>query len=461
MATVHLGRLVGAAAFAKTVAIKRPLPHLACDPEFRAMLTDEARLAARVRHANVVQTLDVVSTDDELFLVMEYVDGTSLRRLAKLSANARVPPPIIAAVMAQVLHGLHAAHEATDEAGKPLAIVHRDVSPDNVLVGVDGLARVLDFGVAKATSRLQQTRDGQIKGKLAYMAPEQLAGRATRQSDVFSAAIVFWEGLVGARLFRADDDGETIGKILAGVVERPTAFAPDLDARLDAIVMKGLAQNVRERWATAREMALALERDVPLATPAQIGEWVESLDAASLSERRALVAAAERAGAPAAAATLEATIAAPTALELRGAHDDLATRVDAAVDATTPAPARARRAARIAFGAGAVGLAAIVGVFAVPYVRAAAPPAATPPTAASAPAVEAPVASAPPSTSPGDIPIVPTATPTGTSAAAGRAVPAHHAVHAHRSGNPAAKDPCDPPYHVGPMGEKVWLKACL
>src|SRR5262249_20405529 len=160
---------------------------------------DEARLAARIHHPNVVQTLDVAVTQGELFVVLEYVNGDSLAHLLRTAnANGRaVPPEIASAVVFGVLQGLHAAHEAVVEQGNPLELVHRDVSPHNVLVGVDGVARVLDFGVAKARGRSQTTREGQLKGKLAYMAPEQIGGRVTRRTDVFAASIVLWEALAG------------------------------------------------------------------------------------------------------------------------------------------------------------------------------------------------------------------------------------------------------------------------
>src|SRR5262245_51026591 len=155
MATVHLGRLLGPVGFSRTVAIKRLHAQYAQDPEFVSMFLDEARLAARIRHPNVVPTLDVVATSGELFLVMEYVPGESLSRLARAARDRmeRMPPRIVSAIMSGVLHGLHAAHEAKSERGEPLGIVHRDVSPQNVLVGTDGVARVLDFGVAKAAGR--------------------------------------------------------------------------------------------------------------------------------------------------------------------------------------------------------------------------------------------------------------------------------------------------------------------
>ncbi|MCL2447368.1 MAG: serine/threonine protein kinase, partial [Polyangiaceae bacterium] len=201
------GRLMGSGGFARTVAIKQLHPQFAKDPEFVAMFLDEARLVARIRHPNVVPTLDVVAASSELFHVMEYVQGESLSRLARAlrAREERVPLPIVVRIMNDVLQGLHAAHEARDERGVPLHIVHRDVTPQNILVGADGVARLLDFGVAKAAGRAQTTQDGQIKGKLAYMAPEQLmSAGVTRETDLYAASVVLWEMLAGERLFTGE-----------------------------------------------------------------------------------------------------------------------------------------------------------------------------------------------------------------------------------------------------------------
>jgi serine/threonine-protein kinase len=297
MAVVHLGRLVGPAGFSRTVAIKRLHPHLARNPEFVAMFLDEARLAARIRHPNVVSTLDVVATEGELFVVMEYVPGDSLARLLHAAAdrNERTPLPVAASIMVNVLHGLHAAHEACDEQGRPLGLVHRDVSPHNVLVGTDGLAHLIDFGVAKAAGRAQVTREGQLKGKLAYMAPEQLKGnRVDRRADVFGASVVFWEMLTGQRLFDGADEGEIYGKVLRGDVRRPSKVVPGPDRKTDAIVLRGLARNPGRRYESARTMALAIEAALPLAPPSQVGQWVVRLTADVLAERRQIIADIER-----------------------------------------------------------------------------------------------------------------------------------------------------------------------
>lgn len=294
MATVHVGRLNGPVGFARTVAVKRLHPHLAKDPEFVAMLLDEARVAARVRHPNVVQTLDVVATDGEVFLVMEYVAGESFARLLKRARGAGlpVPPRIAAAVVVALLHGLHAAHEATGDRGEPLGIVHRDVSPQNIIVGLDGVPRVLDFGIAKAVGRLQVTREGELKGKLAYMAPEQLAGGTmTRRCDIYAAGIVLWEALVGDYLFRAETEAATLARAADPRVQAPSLRIPGLDPAFDAIVLRALAKQPAHRYPSAREMALDLERRVAVATTSEVAEWVHSLVGSDLDERASLVSA--------------------------------------------------------------------------------------------------------------------------------------------------------------------------
>jgi serine/threonine-protein kinase len=296
MATVHFGRLLGPAGFSRTVAIKQLHPQYARDPEFVAMFLDEARLAARIRHPNVVSTIDVVARDGELFLVMEYIQGEAFARLLRTAslAGERVPPEVASSVVVQALLGLHAAHEALDEKGAVLNIVHRDVSPQNILVGTDGVARVLDFGVAKATSRLQTTQDGRLKGKLAYMAPEQLLKRAVdRRADIFAAATVLWEALCGDRLFAGDDAAAAVAHILDGEVKAPSSIVADLPSELDAVVLKGLAKEPTERYQTAKEMAQALERALPPAGALRVSDWVEHTAGMSLRQRAERVAQIE------------------------------------------------------------------------------------------------------------------------------------------------------------------------
>jgi eukaryotic-like serine/threonine-protein kinase len=296
MATVHYGRLVGPVGFSRTVAIKRLHAHFAKDPEFAAMFLDEARLAARIRHPNVVQTLDVVALDGELFLVMDYVQGESLVRLVRATAAAAqtFPLDVLSGILCGALHGLHAAHEAKAEHGEPLGIVHRDVSPQNVLVCSDGVPRVLDFGVAKAAGRVQTTREGQLKGKLAYMSPEQIRSETVdRRTDVYAMGVVLWETLTLKRLFSGDGEGAVIQKVLEGVRQAPSALAPHVPKSVDEVVLRALEQDPAKRFQTAREMALALEAGVPMASSTRIADWVERLVGDVLAERARTVAEIE------------------------------------------------------------------------------------------------------------------------------------------------------------------------
>jgi eukaryotic-like serine/threonine-protein kinase len=315
MASVHLGRVKGARGFARTVAIKRLHPQFARDPEFSSMLLDEARLASAIRHPNVVPTLDVVQAEGELFMVMEYVSGESLARLLAeaRATGAPVPARVGAAVVAGALLGLHAAHEARSEDGVDLQIVHRDVSPQNILVGSDGIPRLVDFGIARATVRAQATREGQLKGKLRYMAPEQLRGRrdVSRRTDVYAAGVVLWEVLTGEKLFDGESEAEVFGNVLEGVITPPSALAgvrADVRADVDRVALRALARDPADRFATAQEMAEALVAALPPASAAEVGAWVEGLVGDVLAERAESLAALEAAGEGAAS-----TLALPSA----------------------------------------------------------------------------------------------------------------------------------------------------
>jgi serine/threonine-protein kinase len=292
MATVYLARLNGPVGFGRTVAIKRLHPHLARDPDFVAMFLDEARLAARIQHPNVVPTLDVVATDSELFIVLEYVRGESLGGLVRAArrSNTKIPIPVALAIVVDMLKGLHAAHEAVDEKGQPLHIVHRDVSPQNILVGSDGVARVLDFGVAKAATRLQTTREGQLKGKIPYMAPEQLSGEVTQRTDLYAAGVVLWEALTAKRLFTGETEAQVLNNVLSQAVPAPSTINPEVPAALDAIVLKALQRKPEDRWATARELAEAIDACVRPASSMQVASWLEATAGAALDARRVMVA---------------------------------------------------------------------------------------------------------------------------------------------------------------------------
>jgi serine/threonine protein kinase len=320
MASVHYGRLVGTGGFTKTVAIKRLHRALAQTPSFRNMILEEGRLAARVRHPNVVPPLDVLAEAGELLLVMEYVHGESLSRLlrAAWAAGERVPLPVGAAIMSNVLHGLHAAHEAKDEAGKPLDIVHRDVSPQNIIVGADGIARVIDFGIAKAVTSEEMTTAGTIKGKVPYLAPEQLEGDpATRRTDMYATAVVFWEVLAGRRLFQGDDDGDVLRQIMMKKIDPPSAFNPLVAGTVDDVVLRGLARDPKDRYASARDMALALEEAVHLATATVVGAWTERLAEKTLAERAERIREVEAAPPPPSAADVSDATMAPKRAPMR------------------------------------------------------------------------------------------------------------------------------------------------
>ncbi len=298
MATVHLGRLASELGVGRLVAVKRLHAQVASDPDFRSMFLDEARLAARIRHPNVVSLVDLLASADELCMILEYVEGDTLSSLIRASAERRerIPDPIVAAIVTGALRGLHAAHEARAEDGSLLHLVHRDVSPQNVLVGVDGLARVADFGVAKAAVRAQTTRDGQIKGKLGYMPPEQLRGESTldRRGDIFAAGVVLWESLVQGRLFHGESEAQVLMKILTGAVDPPSEVASGINRAWDPIVERALALSPEQRYPTALAMAAAIEEAFPVATPPVVGDWVRSVAATTLGTRAAWIAEIER-----------------------------------------------------------------------------------------------------------------------------------------------------------------------
>lgn len=292
--TVHLARVPGAT---RVVAVKRLHPHLAArEGTLRARLVEEARIVGHIAHPNVVQMLETVETEREVFLVMEHVEGETLERLLALGACS---PAIAVAIARDVLAGLHAAHHARDGSGAPLGLVHRDVSPKNVIVGTDGRAKLLDFGIAKVEGRARTTRDGHVRGTLAYMAPEQLEGEALGpRADVYAMGVVAWEALTGRFLVDADTDDAVARRILDHDFVAPSTHVPALPRALDAAVMRALARAPEMRFASALEMALALEESLAPASAEEVGAWVESLAGARIRARYeapALAAHAERA----------------------------------------------------------------------------------------------------------------------------------------------------------------------
>lgn len=287
MATVYLGRALGVGGFERLVAIKVMHPHLATDREFVAMFLDEARLAARIRHPNVVATLDVQVAGEEAFLVMDYVEGPSLfgifRKLR--DRGERLPLDIALRITLDALAGLHAAHELRDGNGQLLQLVHRDVSPHNVLVGADGVAKLADFGIARAEERISFTSGGQIKGKMMYMPPEQLgSGGIDRRADVYAAAVVLWESLTARRLFRAESDAALAALVLQQEPVSPSDVDATVPRPIGDVCLRALAKNREHRWASAAELADALEQaaklsGVSIATTRGLARFVEALGA--------------------------------------------------------------------------------------------------------------------------------------------------------------------------------------
>jgi eukaryotic-like serine/threonine-protein kinase len=312
MATVHVGLQRGDDKFARIVAIKRLHGAAAINPEFRDALRDEARVTSRIHHPNVVATLDVVESESELWVVMEYVDGETLVNLRRLTGGDPMDPALVATIAYGVLQGLHAAHEARDETGQPLNVVHRDISPQNIIVGCDGVPRVLDFGIAKAEGRVQSTQQGALKGKVAYMSPEQVWGKGIdRRADVFAASVVFWELLCGRKLHTNEQSDEAIlAQVLQGNVDPPSAFGIKLPPALEAVLMRGLAKNRDDRYPTANAMALAIEEAVPLLTSRRLGLYVSEVAKSALEQRRATIIEVERVWLDAASEPRLATVAA-------------------------------------------------------------------------------------------------------------------------------------------------------
>lgn len=299
MATVYLARVSGAGGFQRFVAIKRLHPHLAREEEFIEMFLDEARLAARIHHPNVVSILEIGASEQGYYIVMEYVEGDTLAHLLThcTKRGQRLPLNVALRIVTDMLAGLDAAHELKDDDGKSLEIVHRDVSPQNVLVGVDGSARLSDFGVARAASRLTITRTGQLKGKVAYMAPEQARGEKDidRRADVFAAGIVLWEVVTCRRLFKGEGDAHTLNKVLSESIPSLESVLPDVPKSLQRVVDKALEREREARYSTAAEFADALETAARqagvLGTNKEVAAYLEAMLGPEISEQREAVRA--------------------------------------------------------------------------------------------------------------------------------------------------------------------------
>jgi len=262
MAELFRARVAGAEGFEKIVVIKRLLPHMAADPHFNAMFIDEAKLTARLVHPKIAQTYELGREDDQLFIAMEFVDGIdSLALLRELAhRRTRLPAPLGVHVMREVLDALDFAHNQTDASGKPLGLVHRDVSPSNVLLSRRGDVKLVDFGIARADEQGHRTKSGTLKGKYGYMSPEQVNGEALdARSDVFAAGIVLAELLTGRRLFAAPNELDVLLMVRDVRLERLDRYGVHVDAGLGAVLRRALRKNREERWDSAAAMRDGLD----------------------------------------------------------------------------------------------------------------------------------------------------------------------------------------------------------
>jgi serine/threonine protein kinase len=280
MAEVYRAESAGLEGFKKTVAIKRVLPHLSQKKEFIGMFLDEARLSAALSHSNVVQVFDIGVGDDTYFIVMEYVDGANLKAVIEHRKLIGRPLPVETAcfITLRTCEGLAYAHEAMDALGQPLGIVHRDVSPPNVLITRHGEVKVVDFGLAKANSQLESSEPGIIKGKFSYLSPEAALGESVdHRTDIFAAGIILWEMITGTRLFMGDSDLATVRQVQAARVPPLSQFVKDVPPALEQIVARSLAREPQARYQTARDFGRDLNRVL-----FQLGRPVSSFDIGSL-----------------------------------------------------------------------------------------------------------------------------------------------------------------------------------
>jgi serine/threonine-protein kinase len=291
MGTVYLCRRSGEAGFQRLYALKLVHDHLAQDEEVIDMLLDEARIASRIHHAKVVPILDLGSINGRYYLAMDYIEGCSLSQLCRRHPRRR-PPEMIVPLVMDALEGLHAAHTLVDDDDNPLDLVHRDVSPQNLLVGVDGIGRVIDFGIVKAAARRSTTAEGRMKGKISYMSPEQLLEDTPvdARSDIFAAGVMLWSALTGMKLFQADSEGATVTNIITKTVPPPSAVGLRPPKCFDAICLRALERNPKRRFQTAEEMSealrVAVERNGLRAPRADIAGWVKKTFHKEFAARR-------------------------------------------------------------------------------------------------------------------------------------------------------------------------------
>jgi len=379
MATVFMGRLSSSMGISRLFAIKRPHAHLVEDPRFVEMLIAEANVACRIHHANVVAVQSVETVDGHLSLIMDYVEGASVAELCGKWAGSLLPAAVALRIVIDACAGLHAAHLVEGDDGRCLGVVHRDISPQNILVGVDGGSRVTDFGIARISSAHRATRTGRIFGKAPYMAPEYIAsGNVDRRGDIFALGVVAWEMLAGQRLFLGPNEFASLQRVREGVVPSVRDFAPSLPFAIDAVLARALERNPHGRYQTAQQFASALEscaRDHGLvASQADVGACVRLAVGPELAWRRTLLR--EHGDASAVPARARDTITGVMATELASGAGPLAPGRDPTalmsvltvqhsesleIPGVSPSRSRARaRAAVIFLAAASLGSAVVV-----------------------------------------------------------------------------------------------------
>lgn len=384
MATVYLARAKVVEGVWRDFALKLMHPHVRSDPEHAAQLMQEARLAARIRHAHVVQVFEVADDPMGMFLVLDYIEGDALSGLvnAARSRGEQVPPPIAGRILCDALIGLHAAHELRDDHGKPLNLVHRDFSPHNILVGTDGLSRLADFGIAKAAGE-HATATGVLKGKVAYMAPEYVLGRELdRKSDIWSAGVVLWEVLCGRRLFQVKNDVAALVRLISRPPPRIEEALPSVPPAVADVVHQALDLRTSARpdaLTLASRLTAAWEAYGGLAERTEVGEYVARMVAPTLQQRREEISSisARRASGSGASSSIaaedERAAAAPVADELTGSPQVM------------PRPTR-----RVAVGAGGLAIVGAVTAVLLWSLDDATAPAGTPTRDATGPTAAAP-----------------------------------------------------------------------
>jgi serine/threonine-protein kinase len=472
MASVWAARLKGSRGFSKTVAVKTMLPSVSDDPQFEQMFLDEAQIASRIRHPNVVEILDLGEEEEVLYLVMEWVDGeplSNLRRAATKSGG--IPRNIAIRVVADACAGLHAAHELRDENGQLVGLVHRDISPQNVLITFDGVVKIVDFGVAKAAGRSSgQTTAGQVKGKPPYMSPEQALGEAVdRRTDVFALGIILYQLTTGKHPFRGESDLVTLQNIVSDKpIVSPRAYDKQYPRLLESVVMKALDRRRDARFQTCAEFEAALDevfaKEVPRARTEDVGKFMKEMFGTRSEERRKALSEAIRAAdelaqgrgsrvdVPAVSRPSPPGALAPTSgME----HPNIGPVTP--FEGTIPAPVGQRR--RGTFVLGALGVAALVGAL-VGLRRA---PTETPEVASGAAsgATVQKVATAPPTATSAAVPEtpVPVATP-DSGASAPEASPKAktktrgHVAHVASHPGPAVQKAAEPPKPQGKPSPK-------